>query len=109
MLLLPLSLLLSPAGSSSGGEDPDHGIPGDLQRGVDEAGGGVQQRRGGGRRRRGRDRGGHHHLMRVTMMVEIALVDVGVGGPGTLGVHRAGIVSVLRWDLLVLLLMIKAE
>ena len=47
--------------------------------------------------------------MRVTMMVEIALVDVGVGGPGTLGVHRAGIVSVLRWDLLVLLLMIKAE
>ena len=40
-------------------------------------------------------------------MVEIVLadVDVGVGGPGTLGVHRAGIVGVLRWDLLMLLIM----
>ena len=46
--------------------------------------------------------------MRV-MMVEIVLADVGVGGQGTLGVHRAGIVGVLRWDLLMLLLMIKAE
>ena len=44
--------------------------------------------------------------MRVMMVVEIALVDgvVVVGGPGTLGVHRAGIVGVLRWDLLMMLL-----
>ena len=39
-------------------------------------------------------------------MVEIVLVDVGVGGPGTLGVHRAGVVGILRWDLLMLLLVL---
>jgi len=43
--------------------------------------------------------------MRV-IMVEIVLVDVGVGGQGTLGVHRADVVGILRWDLLMLLLVL---
>ena len=44
--------------------------------------------------------------MRV-VVVEIVLVDVGVGGQGTLGVHRADVVGILRWDLLMLLVLLK--